>query len=87
MYNEWSLEIFYKGIDDPALTKDLTTLEGNVAAYKKLISELSDADVAKTLREIIDLKESTAVLVRKLAGYCSLRRSTNSLDRVCSSLP
>ena len=86
MYNEWSLEIFYKGIDDPALAEDLATLEGNVAAYKKLISELSDADVAKTLREIIDLKESTAVLVRKLAGYCSLRRSTNSLDSEVSGL-
>ena len=86
MYNEWSLEIFYKGIDDPALAEDLATLKGNVAAYKKLISELSDADVAKALREIIDLKESTAVLVRKLAGYCSLRRSANSSDSEVSGL-
>ena len=86
MYNEWSLEIFYKGIDDPSLSADIAKLEGNVEQYKKLISALNYDDTAKTLREIIDLKESTAVLVRKIAGYCSLRRSANSTDKEVSGI-
>ena len=86
MYKEWSLEIFYKGIDDPSLSADIAKLEGNVEQYKKLISALNYDDTAKTLREIIDLKESTAVLVRKIAGYCSLRRSANSTDKEVSGI-
>lgn len=86
MYNEWSLEVFYKGIDDPALASDLARLEENIAAYKKMIAELDASEPAKTLRAVIDLKESTTVLVRKLAGYCSLRRSANSSDSEVSAL-
>ena len=86
MYNEWSLDIFYKGIDDPALASDIKKLEENVALYKEKIAALNASDTAKSLREIIDLKESTYLLVRRIAGYCSLRRSANSQDSEVSSL-
>ena len=86
MYNEWSLDIFYKGINDPALDADVKKLEENVALYKKTIAALTPDDPAKSLREIIDIKESTTVLVRKIAGYCSLRRSANSKDGEVSAL-
>ena len=86
MYNEWSLDIFYNGIDDPALANDMASLEENVATFKNAITSLTYENPAKTLREIIDLKEKTAVLVRKLAGYCSLRRSANSSDSEVSGL-
>ena len=80
MYNEWSLEAFYKGIDDPAFSADIAKLEKTVADYKTAIAGLSYDNPAKTLREIIDLKELMAVTSRKLMGYMSLRRSTNSSD-------
>ncbi len=86
MYNEWSLDIFYKGIDDPALEADVKKLEENVALYKKTIAALTPDDPAKSLRGIIDIKETTTVLVRKIAGYCSLRRSANSKDAEVSAL-
>ena len=86
MYNEWSLDIFYKGIDDPALASDVKKLEENVALYKEKIAALDATDPAKALREIIGLKESTYLLVRRIAGYCSLRRSANSRDSEVSSL-
>ena len=86
MYNEWSLDVFYKGIDDPALATDMANLEENVAVFKKTVVSLTYDDPAKTLRGIIDMKEQSAVLVRKLAGYCSLRRSANSNDREVSVL-
>ncbi len=80
MYNEWSLDVFYKGIDDPAFSADIAKLEKTIADYKALISDLTYDDTAKTLREIIDLKEMIAVTGRRLMGYMSLRRSTNSSD-------
>ena len=80
MYNEWSLDIFYKGIDDPAFSQDMAMLDRSIKDYKAVISSLSYDDTAKTLRQIIDLKESITVLVRRLMGYLSLRRSTNSSD-------
>ena len=80
MYNEWSLDCFYKGIDDPALASDMEKLEEAVKTYKSVVPALSYDDTVKSLREVIDLKETITVLVRRLMGYFSLRRSTNSAD-------
>ncbi len=80
MYNEWSLDAFYKGIDDPAFAADIEALEKAIWEYKALIAELSYGDTAKTLRQIIGLKEQIGLKGRRLMGYMSLRRSTNSAD-------
>ncbi len=80
MYNEWSLDIFYGGIDDPAFSSDMQKLEDTVGKVKAAVAALSYDDPAKTLREMIDLKECMTVLVRRLMGYMSLRRSTNTSD-------
>ncbi len=80
MYNEWSLDIFYKGTDDPAFSADIAKLESTVAHYKTLVAALSYDDPAKALREVIDAKEEITVLTRRLMGYMSLRRSVNSSD-------
>ncbi len=80
MYNEWSLDIFYKGVDDPAFSADIDKLEKTVAEYKAAIASLSYDDTARTLRRLIDLKESISLLARRLMGFMSLRRSTNSAD-------
>ena len=80
MYNEWSLDVFYKGIDDPALSADMEKLEQITANYKNAVAALNFEDVSASLRQIIDLKEQITLLVRRLAGYFSLRRSANSAD-------
>ena len=80
MYNEWSLDVFYKGIDDPSFANDMEKLEKCVADCKALVPTLSHDDDVAALRSVIDLKESITLLVRRLAGYLSLRRSTNSSD-------
>ncbi len=80
MYNEWSLDVFYKGVDDPAFAADIERLERAVKTYKESIAALSYDDTAKTLRAIIDLRENMSVLTRRLMGYMSLRRSTDSAD-------
>jgi oligoendopeptidase F len=80
MYNEWSLDIFYKGIDDPALSADMEKLEQITANYKNAVAALNFEDVSASLRQIIVLKEQITLLVRRLAGYFSLRRSANNAD-------
>ena len=57
MYNEWSLECFYKGIDDPALASDMEKLEQTFNTLKSVIPSLSYDDTVKSLLEVIDLKE------------------------------
>ncbi len=80
MYNEWSLDVFYKGVDDPAFSEDIKKVENAIEEYKNIISSLSYDDTVRTLRRLIELKETTSLLVRRLMGYMSLRRSTNSAD-------
>ena len=85
MYNEWSLDIFYKGIDDPTLASDMDKLEATVAKCKQMAASLSYDDTVRNLREMIDIKETLTLLVRRLAGYFSLRRSANSGDTEVSA--
>ncbi len=80
MYNEWSLDVFYKGVDDPKLAADLARLEEVIAIYKEKIANLSMDDPRATLRSVIETTEEMSVLVRRLSGYFHLRRSTNSAD-------
>ncbi len=80
MYNEWSLDVFYHGIDDPALEKDMARLEAVIGEYKEAVASLTKEDALMCLRQTIAIEEEMAVLMRKLSGYFSLRRSANSAD-------
>ena len=85
MYNEWNLNVFYKGIDDPALAADMEKLEKLVASYKEMIASLSMDDPKATLRKVIETKEEMSTTTRRLGGYFSLRRSANSMDSEVSA--
>ncbi len=80
MYNEWSLQDFYQGTDDPALEKDMARLETLIAEFKAAVASLSSADVRHSLRKTVEIEEETAVLARKLGSYFNLRRSAHSPD-------
>ncbi len=80
MYNEWSLDAFYHGTDDPALTRDLARLEELIGQFKETVAALSMEDVRNSLRKTVGIEEEMSVLARKLGGYFSLRRSAHSPD-------
>ncbi len=80
MYNEWSLDIFYHGIDDPAFTSDVAELERLTREYKEVCTALDHKDETAELRRVIDLKERMSLLAHNLMGYLSLRSATNSDD-------
>ena len=80
MYNEWSLDVFYKGADDPALQDDMSKLEETIKIYNEAADQLDATDAAASLRRMIQLEEQITLLISRIAGYFSLRRSANSAD-------
>lgn len=80
MYNTWSLDVLYRGIDDPKLASDMERFEKLINLLSEAVAALDKENAAVTLRRVIDVKEELTVLVRRLAGYFSLRRSADSAD-------
>ena len=86
MNSEWSLDALYKGIDDPALAKDMEKLSAVSETYMDLTKKLPDPasqtaeEKVQTLRAVIDVKEELTILTRRLGSYFSLRRSANATD-------
>ena len=85
MYNTWSLDVLYRGIDDPKLATDMERFEKLTKQFGEAVAALDKENAAVTLRRVIEIKEELTVLVRSLAGYFSLRRSANSADAEGSS--
>ena len=80
MYNTWSLDVFYSGIDDPKLASDMERVEATIGLFREAVAALDKENAAATLRRVIEIKEGLTVLIRRLAGYFSLRRSGDSSD-------
>ncbi len=80
MYNNWSLDVLYRGIDDPKLEADMKRLEELLSLRSKAVAALDANNAAASLRRVIEINEELRVLVRSLAGYFSLRRSADSSD-------
>ena len=80
MYNTWSLDVLYRGIDDPKLASDMERFEKLISLLSEAVAALDKENAAASLRRVIDVKEELTVLVRRLAGYFSLRRSADSAD-------
>ena len=85
MYNNWSLDVLYRGIDDPKLEADMKRLEELLGLLNKAVEALDKNDATASLRRVIEVKEELTVLVRGLAGYFSLRRSVDSSDSAGAS--
>lgn len=80
MYNTWSLDILYRGIDDENLSKDMSRFESLISLFGDAVAALDKNNAASTLRRVIEVKEELTVLVRRLAGYFGLRNATDSTD-------
>lgn len=80
MYNTWSLDILYRGIDDENLSKDMSRFENLISLFGDAVAALDKNNAAPTLRRVIEVKEELTVLVRRLAGYFGLRNATDSTD-------
>ena len=80
MYNTWSLDILYRGIDDPKLATDMERFHALIGLFSEAVAALDKDNAAQTIRRVIDVKEELTVLAHRLAGYFGLRRSADSSD-------
>lgn len=80
MYQEWSLNALYDGVEDPRLHADYASLEQTVEAYRQAIRELDPAEPVASLRRAVELEEQLTGLVWRMSSFFSLRRSANSAD-------
>ena len=78
MNEVWNLDPIYKGFDDPSFEADLAALKQKVEEYAAFAGTLPETDPARGLHTAIALQEELKALLSKLAGYASLRQSTNT---------
>ena len=81
MYDKWSLDVFYSGVNDPKIEKDFTLLEELQKQYKEAVSSADEAAPAQAVRKIIGIKEEISDVTNRLYVYFRLRRSANSGDK------
>jgi len=80
MNDVWNLDPIYKGFDDPAYGADMTALKELAEKIQIFTAGLSDLEPVEGLKQGIALQEQFSALVRKLAGYASLRQAANTRD-------
>ena len=80
MNDVWNLDPIYKGFDDPAYGADMAALKELVETIQTFAGELATMDKLAGLKQGIALQEKFSDLVRKLAGYASLRQAANTRD-------
>ena len=80
MMNEWSLDVLYKGLDDPAYANDMETLQKTLTEMNDFVDSMSHENEKETLVHIIELQERLLLSAYKLSEYLSLRQSTNTKD-------
>ncbi len=85
MNEVWNLDPIYKGFDDPAFEADIAQLSKQVEALGAFVAKLETAEPVEGLRDGIRMQEQITCLVGKLAGYASLRQSTDTRDPQASS--
>ncbi len=86
MKGTWNLDPIYLGFDDPAFSADTEKLQALVQQVTAFAEELkNEGDAREKLRKGIKLEEELSCLASKLAGYSSLRQSTNTRDAEAGS--
>lgn len=81
MYDKWSLDVFYKGVDDPNIEKDFIRLEELIGKYRIALASAEKRNVRTSLHEIMDIKEQMSDVTNRLYVYFRLRRSANNTDK------
>lgn len=81
MYNEWSLDILYKGLDDKKYKDDFDKLVRLIDELNSFSAGLADGeDEENFLIQAIDYMEEFKLLSDSLRNYLTLRESVNTTD-------
>lgn len=87
MNQEWSLDVLYKGFEDPKFTQDLEELGKKLDAYKAAVEKLPQMkeDPENALETILKLQEDYYLVSRRLMSFCSLSKSANTANAQAAS--
>lgn len=81
MYNQWSLDILYKGIEDEKYKKDRKELNELIDDIKNFSEDLeNEKDEEKILIDAINYLERFELLYNYQGGYLNLKQSVNTSD-------
>ena len=87
MNSEWSLDILYKGFDDPKFKEDMARLDACCADMNALAASLdARPQTAATVEEILAAMEGLNALVNDLATFAGLRGEANTRDAESTSI-
>lgn len=80
MNTEWSLEVYYKGYEDPAFAEDFELLQKNAQALETALEQAREQDDVQGLVTVLEAKEAYAKVLFKLNEYLGLRNSVDTTD-------
>ena len=86
MNSEWSLDVLYKGYDDPQFAEDSAKLDEAIARTNRFADEIVSMPPRDALLAYIQYGEEDQLLIMKLFSYASLRSSANTKDTESSSV-
>lgn len=80
MNYEWSLDVLYKGYDDPKFAQDSAKLDEAIARTNRFADEITSMPPREALLEYIKQGEEDELLISRLFSFASLRTSANTKD-------
>lgn len=81
---KWSLDILYKGFDDPKLQKDFEDLEKICEDINTFAENLNNDDRGATIEKGLKLFEKLTLLISDLYGYATLEQSVDTTNGDCN---
>lgn len=80
MYDRWSLDVLYKGLDDPRFIEEYNQLDTYIGKFKAQAESLGTKDARTTAKECLTLKEDYHKALYRLVNYCALRQNADTND-------
>jgi pepF/M3 family oligoendopeptidase len=80
MNKEWSLDVLYKGYDDPAYQQDLGKIDTLINKIHTFAENLGKSSAEDTVRSYITLMEEFTLLITKVYSYTELREATDTTN-------
>ena len=78
MTTEWSLDVLYKGLDDPAYEEDIKIAEKKIEGLKTLVKKASGMQQREMAEQILTEMEQFIEVVYRLMDYVLLSQSVDT---------
>lgn len=86
MNSEWSLDVLYKGYDDPKFIQDFAKVDEIVERTNAFAEKISEMDPKEAVLTYIKYGEEGLLLIEDLFSFASLKSSVNTKDAESASI-